>query len=104
MMSRFGSVGPATDGHQDLEGQQAHDLDVTMADSTVAFGNIMCLNDLSGGAVTPPPCTASVPIPSYLAKAIEEDVKASSGVTGDHEMGASRSTTRPPAGIGDLCM
>ena len=43
----------------------------------------MCLNDLCIGAVTPPPCSASVPIPTELAKAIKEELKASSDVFED---------------------
>ena len=34
---------------QESDGQHSHDLDVTMAESTVTFGNTMCLNDLNGG-------------------------------------------------------
>ena len=59
----------------------------------------MCLNDLDGGAVTPPPCSASVPIPAELAKAIEQELKNSSGAIEE----PSGLTTRPTAGMGDLC-
>ena len=83
--------------------QRPQDLDVTMAESTVTFGNTMCLNDLNGGAVTPPPCAASVPIPADLAKAIDQELKASSGVLDDPETGASGSPKRPDAGMDDLC-
>ena len=34
---------------QESDGPQPQDLDVTMAESTVTFGNAMCLNDLDGG-------------------------------------------------------
>ena len=57
----------------------SHDFDVTMADSTFTFGNTMRMDDLGGGAVTPPSCAASVPIPEDLAKDIEDELKASSG-------------------------
>ena len=83
--------------------QRPQDLDVTMAESTVTFGNTMCLNDLNGGAVTPPPCAASVPIPADLAKAIEEELKASSGVIDVSGTGASSFLTRPTASTGGLC-
>uniref|UniRef100_M4BVA1 RxLR effector candidate protein n=1 Tax=Hyaloperonospora arabidopsidis (strain Emoy2) TaxID=559515 RepID=M4BVA1_HYAAE len=56
-------------------------------------------NDLGGGALTSPPCSASVPIPAELAKAIEEELKASSGVIEE----PSGFTTRPAASMGDLC-
>lgn len=86
-----------------LDGQQSQDLDVTMAESTVTFGNTMCLNDLDGGAVTSPPCAASVPIPVKLAKSIEEELKGSSGVIEDFETGASGWTIRPAPSMCDLC-
>ena len=76
---------------------------MTMEESTVTFGNIMCLNEMNGGAVTPPSCAASVPIPSNLAKAIAEELKASSVVIKEPKTGASDLTTRPAAGRGDLC-
>ena len=75
---------PPTD-HQKSEGQQSLDIDATMAESTVAFGKTMCLNDLDGGGITPPPFAASVRIPADLAKAIDEDLKPSSGVLEDPE-------------------
>ena len=62
------------------DGQQSQDLDVSMAESTIEFEFTMCPHDLDEGVVTPPPCAASVPIPADLVKAIEEELKASSGV------------------------
>uniref|UniRef100_M4C200 Uncharacterized protein n=1 Tax=Hyaloperonospora arabidopsidis (strain Emoy2) TaxID=559515 RepID=M4C200_HYAAE len=84
---------------QESDGSQPQVLDVTMAERTVTFGNTMCLNDLDGGAITPPPCSASVPIPAELAKAIVEELKVSSGVIEE----PSGLTTRPAASMGDLC-
>ena len=55
------------------------------------------------GVVNPPPCAASVPIPADLAKAIEEELKASSGVIDVSDTGASGLTTRPIASMGGLC-
>ena len=54
-----------------------HSLDVTMAESTLAFGGTMCLDDLGGGAVTHPQCATSIPIPAELAKAIPEGIEHS---------------------------
>ena len=54
-----------------------------LEESTVTFGHTMYINDLDGGAVTPPPCAASVPLPVDLSKAIEEELKASSGILAD---------------------
>ena len=53
---------------KESDGQQSQDLDVSRAESTVAFGATMCLHDLDEGTVTPPPCAASVPIPAKLSK------------------------------------
>ena len=86
-------------GFQGSKGHQSHDFDVSMAESRVAFGTTMCLHDLDEGALTPPSCAASVPIPADLAKAIEEELKASSRVLGDSEQGTSCLTTRPAAGM-----
>ncbi|TDH65706.1 hypothetical protein CCR75_002986 [Bremia lactucae] len=47
-------------------GQPSRYLDVTMAESTVTFGNTMRMGDLDGGSVTPPACAASVHIPEEL--------------------------------------
>ena len=58
-----------------------------MADSTFTFGNTMRMDDLGGGAVTPPPCAASVPLPAELAQAIEDELKPSSGNIAGPEMG-----------------
>lgn len=58
---------------QDSDIVFSHDLDVTMAESTYAFKNTMHMDDLGGGAVTPPSCVASVPILAELAKAIEDE-------------------------------
>uniref|UniRef100_A0AAV1U7U0 Uncharacterized protein n=1 Tax=Peronospora matthiolae TaxID=2874970 RepID=A0AAV1U7U0_9STRA len=85
------------------DGKLPQDLDVTMAESTVTFGNTMCLNDLNGGAVTPPIFAASVPVPADLAKAIEEELKASSKVIDVSDTGASSLLTRPTASMGGLC-
>ena len=85
------------------DGQQSQDLDASMAENTIAFGATMCLHDLDEGALTPPPCAASVPIPADLAKAIDQELKASSGVLDDPETGASGSPKRPDAGMDDLC-
>ena len=74
-----------------------------MAEITVALGATMCLQDLDEGSATPPPCAAGVPFPADLAKAIEEEFKASFEVLDDPETGASGSPKRPDAGIGDLC-
>lgn len=74
---------PSTD-HKNSNGHPAHNLDVTMAESTVTFENTMCINDLDGGAVAPPPCVSSVLISAELAKAIEEDLKVSSGIIDGH--------------------
>ena len=65
----------------------------------------MCLDDLAGrvGAVTAPPCAASVPIPAELAKAIEEELKDSSGVISDSTTDASGLPPRPTASMDDLC-
>ena len=87
---------------QASNGLQSQDQNVSMAESTVAFGDTMCLHDLDEGAVTPPPGAASVPIPAYLAKVIDEELKASSGVLEDLETGPSGSLNRPDAGMGDL--
>ena len=51
-----------------------------MAEITVRFGITMYLDGINGGAVTTPPCLARVPIQAELSKAIEEVLKASSGV------------------------
>ncbi|TDH73737.1 uncharacterized protein CCR75_003318 [Bremia lactucae] len=50
------------------DGQSSLDLDVTMVESTVTFGNTMRMGDLYGGSVTLPPCAASVPIPEELLR------------------------------------
>ena len=55
------------------------------------------------GVVNPPPCAASVPIPADLAKATEEELKASSGVIDVSDTGASSFLTRPTASTGGLC-
>ena len=73
-----------------------------MVDSTVEFGDTMCLHDLDEGAVTPPPCAASLTISADLAKAIDEELKSASGVIEDPETGASDSTKRPAAGMDDF--
>ena len=57
------------------DGQHPRDLDVTMAESTTTFSNTICVDDLVGGDVTPPPCSASVPIPANLAKAMRKNSK-----------------------------
>ena len=81
---------------QGSKGQQSKDLDVSMAESTVAFGDTMCLHDLDKGTVTPPPCAVSVPIPA-------EQIKTSSGVLEDPESGALGSPKLTDAGMGDMC-
>ena len=60
---------------QDPDTMTSHDFDVTMADSAFTFVNIMRMDDLGGGAIMPPSCAASVPIPEELAKAIETSLK-----------------------------
>ena len=54
-----------------------HSLDVTMAESNLAFGDTMRLDDLRGGVVTPPQCATSIPIPAELANAIAEEIEQS---------------------------
>uniref|UniRef100_M4BV95 Uncharacterized protein n=1 Tax=Hyaloperonospora arabidopsidis (strain Emoy2) TaxID=559515 RepID=M4BV95_HYAAE len=83
-----------TPGSPESETLDSHDLDVTMADSTLTFGNTMRMDDLGGGAVSPPPCAASVPLPAELAQAIEEDPKASSRNIAEQEMGDYRLMSR----------
>ena len=61
----------------------SHDFDVTMADSTFTFGNIMRMDDLGGEAARFPSCTVSVLIPKEIAKAIEDELNASSGTIAD---------------------
>ena len=56
---------------------ETHSLDVTMAESTLVFGDTMRLYGLGGGAVTPPQCATSIPIPAEMAKAIAEEIKQS---------------------------
>ena len=82
-------------GPQETKEQQSQDLDVSMSESTVASGDTMCLHDLDEGAIAPPTCTSSVPILAKLAKAIEEELNASSGVREDPDKSASGFTTRP---------
>ncbi|CAH0488122.1 unnamed protein product [Peronospora farinosa] len=65
-----------------------------MANSTFEFGNTMRMDDLGGGAVTPPPCAARVPIPVEIAKALEDELKASSGSISDLAMGTYGLLTR----------
>ena len=48
-----------------------------MAESTLAFGDTMRLDDLGGGAVTRPQCATSIPIPAELAKDIAEEIEQS---------------------------
>ena len=48
-----------------------------MAESTLAFGDTMRLDDLGSGAVTPPQCATSIPIPAKLTKAIAEEIELS---------------------------
>ena len=55
----------------------------------------MRMDDLGGGDVTPPSCAASVPIPEELAKAIEDELKASSGTIADTNMGTYGLLPRP---------
>ena len=55
----------------------------------------MYMDDLGGGAVTPPPCAASVPLPAELAQAIEDELKPSSGNIAGPEMGDYLLVTRP---------
>ena len=74
-----------------------------MAESTGTFGNTRCLNDIDGGAVTLPPCAASVPILADQNKSIEKQPKTSSGVIEDPETDASGLTTLFTSGMGDIC-
>ena len=98
-----GAVPPATETPvsapstkpQDPDTMTSHDFDVTMADSTFTFGNTMRMDDLGGGDVTPPSCAASVPIPEELAKAIEDELKASSGTIADPDMDTHDLLPRP---------
>ncbi|CAI5746254.1 unnamed protein product [Peronospora destructor] len=39
---------------RDPDGLDTRNMDVTMAENTFSFGNTMCMDDLGGGAVTPP--------------------------------------------------
>ena len=80
---------------KDTDGQHPQNLDLTMVESTTTFGNTNVMNDLAGVSVTPPPCVASVPIPSDLDKAIKEDLKASSGILSDSDRATYVPTTRP---------
>ena len=72
-----------------------HDFDVTMADSTVAFGYTMRMNDLGGEDFTRLSCAAIVPIPEELAITIEDELKASSGTITDTDMGTYHLLPRP---------
>ena len=72
---------------QDPDTMTSHNFDVTTADNTFTFVNTMRMDDRGGGNVTPPSCAASVPILEELAKAIEDELKASSGTIADTDMG-----------------
>ncbi|CAI5713866.1 unnamed protein product [Peronospora effusa] len=65
-----------------------------MADSTSEYGNAMRMDDLGGRTVTPPPCSASVPIPAELAKVCKDELEASSGDISDPSMGTYGLLTR----------
>ena len=71
---------------QDPDTMTSHDFDVTMADSTFTFGNTMRMDDLGGGAARFPSCTVSVPIPKEIAKAIKDELNASSGTIADRDI------------------
>ena len=80
---------------QDPDTLTSHDYDVNMADSTFTFKNTMHMDDLGGGAVTPPTAATSVPILVELAKDIEDEPKAPSCTIADPEMGTYDLLTRP---------
>ena len=98
-----GAVPPATEtpvsaplsSAQDPDIMTSHDFDITMADITFSFENTMKMDDRGEGAVTLPSCTASVSIPEELDKAIEDELKASSGTISDTDMSTYDLLPRP---------
>ena len=53
------------------------------------------MDDMAGGAVTPPQCASSVPIPAGLAKAIKDDLKALSDRIDDPDQGSNAMPSLP---------
>ena len=76
--------------YQDPDIWSFHDINVNMVDSTLTLGDTMRMDDLDGEAVTPFPCAASASITMDLAKAIEAELKASSGIIADSAMDTAR--------------